>query len=121
MFNLVIRDYNLTFQLELRVQATIGKPTLSPFHIKHGHTEKLNIADRLELCEDAMRNLEFKVKMMTDLGNLILENLQQHPQPHPRPTPQFLTVPTLNDQQPHPPKPKQDLKRRVFFRENSIG
>uniref|UniRef100_A0A914Z028 Potassium channel domain-containing protein n=1 Tax=Panagrolaimus superbus TaxID=310955 RepID=A0A914Z028_9BILA len=114
-------------ELELRVQATIGKPTISPFNLQHGHTIKLNIEDRLELCEEALKNLELKVKMINDLGNLILESLQ-----HPESSSSHATlkVPSSSyDLQPPPHQhhpthlkvPKEEFRKRVFFQEDSFG
>uniref|UniRef100_A0AC35GNV1 Uncharacterized protein n=1 Tax=Panagrolaimus sp. PS1159 TaxID=55785 RepID=A0AC35GNV1_9BILA len=114
--------------LELRVQATIGKPTHSPFSMQNGETHnKLNIGDRLELCEEALKNLELKVKTLNDLGNQILESLQ-NPDKNKFAT---LKVPSPHDPQQqqnlhqnHPTHlkvPREDFRRRVLFKENSIG
>uniref|UniRef100_A0A914P4T6 Ion transport domain-containing protein n=1 Tax=Panagrolaimus davidi TaxID=227884 RepID=A0A914P4T6_9BILA len=112
-------------ELELRVQATIGKPTHSPFSMPDGETHKLNIGDRLELCEEALKNLELKVKTLNDLGNQILESLQK-PDKNKFTS---LKVPSPYDphqqqQQHHPTHlkvPREDFRRKVLFKENSIG
>ncbi|KAE9555554.1 hypothetical protein FO519_001225 [Halicephalobus sp. NKZ332] len=106
-------------ELELRVQATVGKPTISPF--EEDQSQKLNIEDRLILCEEMLRKLEIKAKIIDNLGTLIMDTFQTSPRPRPDPRKGIIS---LGEEQPGDKflsKVRDEQKRRVLFKEHSFG
>uniref|UniRef100_A0AC34R8E4 Ion transport domain-containing protein n=1 Tax=Panagrolaimus sp. JU765 TaxID=591449 RepID=A0AC34R8E4_9BILA len=116
-------------ELELRIQATIGKPTISPFEMDEGDGgKKRNIEDRIELCEISLRKLEMKMQIVENLGNQILETFQQktlNHHHHENQNQRERFVSTGHDNRETETKDeiktKDEQKRRVLFKDKSFG
>ncbi|KAH7725228.1 CRE-KQT-2 protein [Aphelenchoides avenae] len=106
-------------QLELRIEATIGKAHSSQLN---PDSDESSIQTRIELCEEKLHEMEQKAQMLEQLATLIMKQMissaEAHPLhedpvvPPPTPPPVPLTVPVHRSNSSRSPGPRKRLEEQ---------